>query len=97
MVHNATSMSNHATIYLSLQFCKFPNPVNLHLRQSLLLQYVLSSTWNLKDELLFNDSQIILELVLQTYPSFNDYQIILERVLLSKKLVSYYVVCIIWF
>jgi hypothetical protein len=38
------------------------------------------------DELLFNDSQIILELFLQTYTLFNDSQIISERVLLSKNL-----------
>jgi hypothetical protein len=36
IVQSETSMSNHASIYLILSFCKFPNPVNSHLWPSLL-------------------------------------------------------------
>jgi hypothetical protein len=38
------------------------------------------------DELLFNDSQIVPELYLQTYPLFNDSQIIAACVLPTKNL-----------
>jgi hypothetical protein len=49
-VQSATSVSNHVSIYLSLSFYKFPDPVNFHLRSSLLsfrnMSLVLPGTWS---------------------------------------------------
>jgi hypothetical protein len=61
-----------------------PGKIALAVKLTFFPKYVLSSTWNLKDELLFNDSQIIPELVLRTYPLSNDSQIIAELVLPTK-------------
>jgi hypothetical protein len=70
-------MCNHSSIYLSLSFCKFPNSINSNLWPSL-LSFKNMSSFLLEPEgrtyPLFNDFQIVLELVLQTYPLFNNSQ-----------------------